>query len=283
MTTSWQPRQRRAVETRKRIHDAALAEMERVGVSEARVEDIVATAGVAWGSFYRYFRTKEDVLLEAAGTVAQVFAEACEVGVESGHPAGEVIIGAFWRAASAAPRALPLWEATFRALAERPERLGELLAQRRVPRPVDILAELIDAAQRRGEMRTDHSAAVLANVVVTSVWANAWREGPIGILGASPPARPGARSSRSVTVALLVDGLGCTDQLAPREPPVPRPERIGRHHRPDDAWTPTTAEGGDAPQAGWSGAPQAGWPDAPQAGWPDAPQAGWPGRTSRRA
>jgi len=63
------PRQARAVATRLRIYEAAMAEFERVGVDEARVEDIVREAGVAWGTFFHYFPRKQDVLLESSAQV----------------------------------------------------------------------------------------------------------------------------------------------------------------------------------------------------------------------
>jgi AcrR family transcriptional regulator len=232
--SAWQPRQLRAVETRRRIHDAAMAEMERVGVEGARVADIVAAAGVGWGTFYRYFPTKEDVLLDAAATVAQVFADFCEVGATSGRPIGEVIIGAIWRAASAAPQARPLWEVTFRALAERPGRLSELLAERHVTAPVDVLGQLMDTGQRRGEIRDDHPAALLAAVTLTSIWANALHEGPVGVMTSRLPA-PGSgerTSQRSLAAALLVDGLTTAQPPAHHTPPAVPAERIGRKPTP---------------------------------------------------
>jgi AcrR family transcriptional regulator len=245
--SGWQPRQQRAVETRRRILDAAMAEMERAGLDQARVEDIVALAGVAWGSFYRYFANKEDVLLDAAATVAEVFASSCEVGVASGLPRGDVIVGAFWRAASAAPRSRPLWDATFRALGERPERLGHLLSARHVPQPVDVLAEVIDGAQRAGEMRDDFPAPLLANVVTTAAWANALREGPVGVTASEPP-KPGAAaqtSRRSLAVVLLIAGLRAIQ--APAAPAVPSsdlPGRIGRARSPANETTEGAAQPG---------------------------------------
>jgi AcrR family transcriptional regulator len=199
---------------------------------------------VAWGSFYRYFANKEDVLLDAAATVAEVFASSCEVGVTSGLPRGDVIVGAFWRAASAAPRSRPLWDATFRALGERPERLGHLLAARQVPQPVDVLAVVIDGAQRAGEMRDDFPAPLLANVVTTAVWANALREGPAGVM-ASELTKPGTgvkTSRRSLAVVLLIAGLRAMQ--APAAPAVPAsdlPGRIGRRARSAGTETPEAA------------------------------------------
>jgi len=58
-------RTRQRAETRTRLLDAALAEFRRVGVPGAQVEDIVRAAGVARGTFYLHFATKDHVLLEA--------------------------------------------------------------------------------------------------------------------------------------------------------------------------------------------------------------------------
>lgn len=211
-----------------------MAEMGRVGVEAARVEDIVAAAGVSWGSFYRYFPSKDDVLLDAAAMVAEVFADACEVTSASGRPVAEVIVGAVWRAASAAPTAPPLWEATFRALSERSERVREILAARCVPPPAEVLAELIDAGQCRGELRDDHPAPLLADVILTAVWANALSEGPRGVMTSRlPPSGSGARTSRrSLAVTLLVAGLRKPGAVGSGAQPSRAPERIGRRPPP---------------------------------------------------
>lgn len=51
-------------ETRNRLFEAALAEFRRVGFTEAQIDDIVRAAGVARGTFYFHFPTKEHVLVE---------------------------------------------------------------------------------------------------------------------------------------------------------------------------------------------------------------------------
>jgi TetR/AcrR family transcriptional repressor of uid operon len=60
------PRGREAqrLQTRQRVFDAAIAEYKRSGMAEADVGAIVAAAGVARGTFYFHFPTKEHVLLE---------------------------------------------------------------------------------------------------------------------------------------------------------------------------------------------------------------------------
>ncbi|MGV0805836.1 TetR/AcrR family transcriptional regulator [Mycolicibacterium setense] len=58
-------REARRLETRARLFDAALAEISDRGLAAADVSAIAAAAGVARGTFYFHFPTKEHVLIEA--------------------------------------------------------------------------------------------------------------------------------------------------------------------------------------------------------------------------
>ena len=57
-------RDTRRLQTRERILGAAIAEFQRAGMSGADVNAIVAAAGVAHGTFFFHFPSKEHVLLE---------------------------------------------------------------------------------------------------------------------------------------------------------------------------------------------------------------------------
>ena len=57
-------RERQRLETRERIYVAAIEEFQRAGFQRAQIETIVERAGVARGTFYFHFPTKEHVLLE---------------------------------------------------------------------------------------------------------------------------------------------------------------------------------------------------------------------------
>jgi AcrR family transcriptional regulator len=57
-------RQAQRLETRQRVYDAAMGEFKRSGVAGADVGAIVSEAGVARGTFYFHFPTKEHVLEE---------------------------------------------------------------------------------------------------------------------------------------------------------------------------------------------------------------------------
>jgi AcrR family transcriptional regulator len=57
-------REAKRLQTRERLMGAAVAEFSRAGMAEADVSAIVAAAGVAHGTFFFHFPTKEHVLLE---------------------------------------------------------------------------------------------------------------------------------------------------------------------------------------------------------------------------
>lgn len=57
-------RQARAVETRKKILKAAKTLIAEKGFADTSIDDIVGAAGVSTGSFYTYFKKKEDVVEE---------------------------------------------------------------------------------------------------------------------------------------------------------------------------------------------------------------------------
>ena len=57
-------RETRRLQTRRRILGAAIAEFKRAGMAGADVSVIVAAAGVAHGTFFFHFPSKEHVLLE---------------------------------------------------------------------------------------------------------------------------------------------------------------------------------------------------------------------------
>jgi AcrR family transcriptional regulator len=57
-------REARRLETRARLFDAALAEIDRRGLAAADVSAIAAAVGVVRGTFYFHFPTKEHVLVE---------------------------------------------------------------------------------------------------------------------------------------------------------------------------------------------------------------------------
>ena len=80
-------------QTRQRVYAAALAEFKRTGMAAADVGDIATAAGVARGTFYFHFPTKEHVLAELerheeARLVAQLSKFLAELGTRCRAVAG---------------------------------------------------------------------------------------------------------------------------------------------------------------------------------------------------
>jgi AcrR family transcriptional regulator len=64
VTDKMTAREAKRLQTRERLMGAATAEFKRTGMAQADVKAIVTAAGVAHGTFFFHFPTKEHVLLE---------------------------------------------------------------------------------------------------------------------------------------------------------------------------------------------------------------------------
>jgi AcrR family transcriptional regulator len=95
--------------------DTATALFGEKGYHDTTVPDVVATSGTSTGSFYSYFRNKEDLFAEVLSAVAQRLAEALNADIRNeGEPASQM------RAAV---------EGTFRFLTEHPHEARILLVE----------------------------------------------------------------------------------------------------------------------------------------------------------
>lgn len=57
-------RQLKALETKKALFESAMSLFKEQGFDNVYIEDIAAKAGTSKGSFYTYFKTKDDVIIE---------------------------------------------------------------------------------------------------------------------------------------------------------------------------------------------------------------------------
>jgi AcrR family transcriptional regulator len=87
------PRRQRGRRTRAALVDASQTVFERDGYLDARVADIAAAAGVAHGSFYTYFDSKEDVFRELVEVALQEVSEAIDVRENTSSPAERIRLG----------------------------------------------------------------------------------------------------------------------------------------------------------------------------------------------
>jgi TetR/AcrR family transcriptional regulator, fatty acid metabolism regulator protein len=183
------PRQRRAVATRRRLYEAAMAEYARVGLEAARVEDIVAAAGVSWGTFFHYFPAKEDVLLDAAAEVCRAYAAATVAGLESGQDTESILaeaFGAMFRASFEVTPSNALRGKMMLYVLSHPGRLTEFLGDDVAP-PVPATVAVLAEGQLRGEVRSDEPAESLAVILLYAVLFSARRGATIGRPPGSTP------------------------------------------------------------------------------------------------
>jgi AcrR family transcriptional regulator len=186
------PRQRRAAATRQRLYEAAMAEYTRVGLDQARVEDIVAAAGVSWGTFFHYFPAKEDVLLEACARISRAYSVAVMSGLDVGSSAEQTLGAAFTEmfdesvaiTSSAALRGKLVTYVT-----SNPGRLTAFLGDwdEAVLPPVPATTAVMAEGQLRGEIRADEPAESLAVIVLYAVLFSTRRGVSIGRPPGSAP------------------------------------------------------------------------------------------------
>ena len=186
------PRQRRAVATRQRLYEAAMDEYARVGIDQARVEDIVAAAGVSWGTFFHYFPAKEDVLLDASARVSRAYSVAIMSGLEAGSPTAEILDAAFTemhKTALAVTGSGALRGKLLMYVLSNPGNLTAFLGDwdDEVLAPVPATTAVIAQGQLRGEIRADEPAESLAVILLYSVLFSARRAATIGRPPGSAP------------------------------------------------------------------------------------------------
>lgn len=199
------PRQRRAVATRQRLYEAAMAEYSRVGLDQARVEDIVAAAGVSWGTFFHYFPAKEDVLLDACALICRSYSAAIVSGLDTGSSTEDILAAAFaemFSTSISVTGSAALRGKLLLYVISNPGRLTAFLGDNDdgLPPPVPATTAVLAAGQHRGEVRADEPAESLAVIVLYAVLFAARRGAAIG-------RPPGATPLGRLALQIVLRGL----------------------------------------------------------------------------
>jgi TetR/AcrR family transcriptional repressor of uid operon len=182
-------------QTRQRVYAAALVEFKRTGMAAADVGDIAAAAGVARGTFYFHFPTKEHVLAELerheeARLVGQLSKFLAELETRCGPPPGAAAEDSAAR--PAAPSFLPsALSEVVRLLTAMERRVGKTLfremlglhfssrrpevlpgSDRWTEYPVmTVVVEVVERARERGEVHPDASALPTAQLFMMGLYA----------------------------------------------------------------------------------------------------------------
>ena len=161
---SYPSRTRRRLRTRDRLFEAALAEFHRAGVDAAQIEAIVRAAGVARGTFYLHFPTKDHVLMELLRR--RQAALAARLRAARGAPMRPFLQRAVdLMMEDALGEDSRLWHELFAVVARH---ASELRSQASVL--VELLTAFFAAAQARGEIRRDVAPADLVAVFLPGVY-----------------------------------------------------------------------------------------------------------------
>lgn len=193
-------RARQRADTRERLFESALREFAAEGFAAAQIDRIARTAGVARGTFYFHFPTKDDVLLELAQRInARVVRRLTEL--EASQPSleallvqlGEAVVEEHARVTEAGLTADVLSIYT-----RRPDDLRDRLHATNAPTVTDVLAAALRRLAQEGRLDEAPPAEELAAIVTSSL---------IGVLARVAPGEP-VRRARDLLIGILVRGIG---------------------------------------------------------------------------
>ena len=160
-------RERQRLETRSRLYEASVAEFRKAGFQRAQIETIAEQAGVARGTFYFHFPTKEHVLLEMQRRYEVLIVERFrDLQPRTGSVASflEGVIEAI--AAQSSSVGDPALSRELVAMYVREPRHLDLSTEPLVVALVDWFSD----AQERGEVRSDLAPEDIANVFLTALF-----------------------------------------------------------------------------------------------------------------
>ena len=190
-------RQQQRADTHARIFEAAVAEFMRVGFGAAQIPQIAAVAGVARGTFYFHFPTKDHVLLELSERIQSESVAALKALRDTNGRLGdlmETLLDSVVRAQAALGESNLL-----REILALQVRLGSEAEPKDEQK--DVRTELtyhLARAMKRGELRHDVDPERLATVVLTSLF---------GLLVAGPSAEVDRRVEFELLIEMLLQGM----------------------------------------------------------------------------
>jgi len=164
-------------ERARRIVDTAVELAEKGGFEAVRLRDVAATSGVALGTLYRHFRSKEDLLVAALAAQVEQLERRMEAHPVSGATALERVTSFFSTATQGLCRRPMLARAILRAAASGQPELAEKVACFHGAITTQIKSAILGPNGGNGHShavsRDDDTAVVLEQVWYTALvgWA----------------------------------------------------------------------------------------------------------------
>lgn len=158
-------REQQKRQNRARLIEAALVLFSEEGYDQVTVDDITRRAGLAKGTFFNYFRSKADVLLEVGAVQEErMVEEIARLRLADDTPVPEAVTGLMVAAATRFPLTRPLLRAMHQATLQAP---GVSEAQVRHFVHVGMaLIPLCERGQAKGELTQSLSAYDIARHIM---------------------------------------------------------------------------------------------------------------------
>lgn len=159
-------RKLQAIETRQKIYEAAKSLMDKHGYDSVSIDDIVREAGVARGSFYVYFISKEDLLVylvfEGAGTMQSQITEIWN-NLDKNLPAADLMV-AISRYICELTQSIgvDIMRTVYKVFIER-KQTTSITSELSFDMP-DLFINLYNLGVSRGELKPADTAEVAANI-----------------------------------------------------------------------------------------------------------------------
>ena len=163
---------------RQAILDAALDVFVTKGFAAARLDDIVASAGVAKGTIYLFFSDKQDLFEQVVrGAIGPVFAEMAAFAEKTDAPL-DAVLAALFETFQREILATPKREIPRLIISEglRFPELAEFYHREVITPGLDLIRKMALRARHRGELASDalvrHPVLAFAPMLVSLLWTS---------------------------------------------------------------------------------------------------------------
>lgn len=189
----------------RRIVDEAVALAEREGFEGVRLRDVAEASEVALGTLYKYFRSKEDILLFAANEEAVKMEEVMCARPPSGDTPIERLTAFFARSTRALTRRPDFARAVIRAIAAGDPGTADKVAGFHLRTNRQIVAALRGEALRKGGDLTE-PVGTERERAIAMVLNHVWFASLIGWSGGLHPVKTVPERVRQTALLLLNAG-----------------------------------------------------------------------------
>ena len=157
-------RERKKIQSRNAILDAAVKEFSRKGFRDTSVADIMKAADLGIGTFYNYFTSKEEILMSLLGRLSKDVVAALDELKAANRPALELLLTGSRITAKFLDEnryVLPLFLSASEDSSLPEGMVGKI---RMAPRFKPVFTDIIRQGQERGELREDVPPELVAEM-----------------------------------------------------------------------------------------------------------------------